>query len=181
MPKRSEIPNVIRTGPPSERAADSRLQTDVQTARDRLDTLRRKYVAAIKMIMIAGIAEACDFLGEYRNYANTAGVFGECGDGAICDETAFSKNPIKAWAELFIALVTVAGMFPGSGIRTERIRSDSIDYDGNSVIGDYFLTTFAMTTEAYDWKDHFVEILLPCDASKSLTVVAIDREAVFVF
>lgn len=180
MAKLGETSNVVRIGPSSERGADSASSNADASLKREAMALLRKYMSAIKIIMISAITEASDFLSEYENYKNTASVISGNDDRLLFGETAFYSNPMKAWGELFIALVMVYKSFPNTDVTTEIVESAKTRYDGERSVDNYFIVSFPMVTESYDWKSHFVEILIPHGTAAGKTIVVIDNEPVFV-
>lgn len=179
MAKPSEAPKVVRMNSSSARGVSSSLSPEKLKVRKELDSLYRKYCTALKIMVISGITEASDFLSSYENFVNTASVI-PCEDMTrFKTEREFCDNPIKAWAELFVAIVMILKEFPQSNILAEGISAFSSNYDGEKTQSTYYLLSFSVTTEAYDWKSHLVEVFIPKDSAKSRTLVIIDREPVF--
>lgn len=178
MAKIAEVSNVIRVGPSSARGADLSVDDKDASVKNGMTLLYRKYMSAVKIIVVAGITEAADFLNDYSNYENTAKVLG---DGEVpCSESDFDGNRIKAWADLMVALVVMLKDFPQSHMTVERVESVKSDYGGEKSLDHYFLMSFSVVTEAYDWKSHLVEVLIPEGLAKRKTLVLIDGEPVFV-
>lgn len=171
MANSAEVSDVIRIGPPSSRGA--------VRAVDGVAALYSKYMSAVKIIVVAGITEASDFLKDYDNYLNTAKVL-SVGAAELCGKREFDCNRIKVWGELLVALVVLLKGFPKSGITVERVESAKSDYDGEKSLDNYLLVSFSVVTEAYDWKSHLVEVLMPEGPAKRKTLVLIDGEPVFV-
>jgi predicted DNA binding CopG/RHH family protein len=181
MAKKSEISNVIKVNSSSVKGLSSSFSDSDNDSVQELKDLYNKYLSAIKIIVISGITEADDFLSDYENYKNILKVI----DSYNVDKEAvsikeFSANPIKAWTNVIVSLAIILRSFPQNQVNVERIEATNTDYNGeNKTVDEYYLIKLSVTTEAYDWKEHNIEIMMPSDNDKNRIIVMIDGEVVF--
>lgn len=128
---------------------------------------REVLFAAIKIITIATfIDDSADeyFFEDFGNYMAIVKRLSDIkilSDEITFEENKFYENPIDCWMKVIIAIFVALHSFPdNSGIYCDVLTSEEAKNNSERTIFGFYFSTL-LRLEAYDWKDHKVDLYIP--------------------